>query len=283
METVPIDKLTMDEQNVRGEAWSSDEELIKSIEEHGVNQPILIRPIEGVEGKDYGIVAGSRRYHASIEVGLDKMPVVIKEMEDTQALAASINENKDRKDVSGKQVLYMVKKRLKTLNGSLTTQQKIELLQESVDEGGFGFTPPTARRYIAALNLPKEIQRKYQVTKSDSPRGDSQSQELSIKKAAMVGRELSKSHTAKEQEEVVEEITDMPEKRARDTVKEYKKKGDIDRAKETSKVKRNVSLVVTIKNGVEDKLADACLDRDISKDTLVENILKEWLEKEGYL
>lgn len=71
-------------------------ELSDSIKEHGVIQPILVKPFKD----GYEIVAGERRYRAAMEAGLKQIPVIIKEIsEETQAKIAII-ENLQRKDLN---------------------------------------------------------------------------------------------------------------------------------------------------------------------------------------
>lgn len=71
-------------------------ELAESIKQHGVLQPILLRPMGGI----YQIVAGERRWRAAKMAELSVIPAVIKEMTDAQAAEISLVENLQRKDLS---------------------------------------------------------------------------------------------------------------------------------------------------------------------------------------
>lgn len=71
-------------------------ELADSIKEHGILQPILVRP----HGADYEIVAGERRWRAAQIAGLNLVPVIIKEIDDIQAAEFSLIENLQRDDLS---------------------------------------------------------------------------------------------------------------------------------------------------------------------------------------
>jgi ParB family chromosome partitioning protein len=73
------------------------EELASSIREHGVLQPILVRPIGP---NRYQIVAGERRWRASRLAGLLSIPALIEEIDDETALEISIIENLQREDLS---------------------------------------------------------------------------------------------------------------------------------------------------------------------------------------
>ncbi|MDR1805495.1 MAG: ParB/RepB/Spo0J family partition protein [Clostridium sp.] len=72
-------------------------ELADSIREHGVLQPLLVRP--RAEG-GYRLVAGERRYRAARLAGLEEVPVVIRELDDSQAMAAALIENLQREDLN---------------------------------------------------------------------------------------------------------------------------------------------------------------------------------------
>lgn len=72
-------------------------ELADSIREHGVLQPILLRPIPS---GGYRIVAGERRFRASHLAGLTTIPAVIRELNDQQAMEAALVENLQREDLN---------------------------------------------------------------------------------------------------------------------------------------------------------------------------------------
>ena len=72
-------------------------ELAASIREHGVLQPILVRPLGGGQ---YQLVAGERRWRASKAAGLDTIPALVEELDDDTALEISIIENLQREDLT---------------------------------------------------------------------------------------------------------------------------------------------------------------------------------------
>ena len=76
---------------------SALDELTASIREHGVLQPILVRPIGP---NTYQIVAGERRWRASRQAGLATIPAMIEEIDDDTALEIAIIENLQREDIS---------------------------------------------------------------------------------------------------------------------------------------------------------------------------------------
>ena len=72
-------------------------ELAQSIKEHGVLQPILVRPM--IYG-GYQIVAGERRYRASRLAGLTEIPAIIRELSDSETMQIALIENLQRRDLS---------------------------------------------------------------------------------------------------------------------------------------------------------------------------------------
>ena len=72
-------------------------ELADSIAQHGVLQPLLVRP---VAGGGYQLVAGERRWRASRMAGLTEVPVVIREMTDKEAAELALIENLQREDLN---------------------------------------------------------------------------------------------------------------------------------------------------------------------------------------
>jgi ParB family chromosome partitioning protein len=95
---IPLDRIEPNPQQPRME-FDEDalKELASSIREHGVLQPILVRPIGPAR---YQLVAGERRWRASRAAGLESIPALIEEIDDETALEISIIENLQREDLS---------------------------------------------------------------------------------------------------------------------------------------------------------------------------------------
>lgn len=71
------------------------EELIESIREHGVLQPVLVRPVDA----GFELVAGERRWRAAQAVGLPAVPAVVRELSDRDAAVLALVENLQRADL----------------------------------------------------------------------------------------------------------------------------------------------------------------------------------------
>mgnify|MGYP003974667851 FL=1 len=72
------------------------EELVTSIEEHGVLQPVVVQKADS----GYELIAGERRWRASKKLGLKKIPAVIREVSDAQSLEIAIIENIHRQNLN---------------------------------------------------------------------------------------------------------------------------------------------------------------------------------------
>jgi ParB family chromosome partitioning protein len=76
-------------------------ELAESIKRQGLMQPILVRPVSQSPGKPrYEIIAGERRWHAAKLAGLAEVPVLVREVPDSSALAMALIENIQREDLN---------------------------------------------------------------------------------------------------------------------------------------------------------------------------------------
>jgi ParB/RepB/Spo0J family partition protein len=95
---VPLDHIEANPQQPRlAFDQATLDELAASIREHGVLQPILVRP---VGPNTYQLIAGERRWRASKLAGLESIPALIEEIDDDTALEISIIENLQREDIS---------------------------------------------------------------------------------------------------------------------------------------------------------------------------------------
>ena len=71
-------------------------ELIASIVAQGIIEPLVVRP----RGDRFQIIAGERRYQASVQAGLRELPVVVREVDDTEVIELALIENLQRKDLT---------------------------------------------------------------------------------------------------------------------------------------------------------------------------------------
>ena len=103
---LPLEKLISNPFQVRQdfdspEAVAALEELAADISEHGVLQPILVRPAR--EPGKFEIVAGERRYRAAQIASLKQIPAIVENFSDEEARLVSLTENLQRRDLNFKE------------------------------------------------------------------------------------------------------------------------------------------------------------------------------------
>jgi ParB/RepB/Spo0J family partition protein len=95
---IPIDRIDPNPEQPRLEFDDAAlDELAASIREHGVLQPVLVRPRPG---NRFQLIAGERRWRASRRAGQDAIPALVEDIDDETALEISIIENLQREDLS---------------------------------------------------------------------------------------------------------------------------------------------------------------------------------------
>ena len=128
--------------------------LCESIAQYGVLSPLLARPVE----HGYEIISGHRRRAAALRLGLDKLPVLVRDMTDDEAVILMVDSNIQRENLLPSEKAFAYKMKLEALKhqGKATSRQVVgksesaDLISE--DESG-----RTVQRYIRLTNLAKPI------------------------------------------------------------------------------------------------------------------------------
>lgn len=119
------------------------EELAQSIKAQGVMQPIVVRPI----GKGrYEIIAGERRWRASQQAGLDKIPALVRDIPDQTAIALALIENIQREDLNPIEEAIALQR----------LQQEFELTQQQVAEA-VGKSRTAVTNLLRLISLPEDV------------------------------------------------------------------------------------------------------------------------------
>lgn len=121
-------------------------ELVESIREKGVLQPILVRPAPAAEG-EFQIVAGERRWRAAQRAGVRVMPAVVRELDDLQVLEIAIIENVQRADLTA----------LEEALGYKALIDRFSRTQEAVAQA-VGKSRPYVANALRLLTLPAAVQ-----------------------------------------------------------------------------------------------------------------------------
>ncbi|MFZ0443687.1 MAG: ParB/RepB/Spo0J family partition protein [Bacillus sp. (in: firmicutes)] len=119
------------------------EELKLSIIEHGILQPLIVR--KSIKG--YEIVVGERRYRAAKEANLDKVPVVVRELNEQQMMELAVLENLQREDLTP----------IEEASAYQLLLEKLKLTQEELAKR-LGKSRPHIANHVRLLSLPAKIQ-----------------------------------------------------------------------------------------------------------------------------
>lgn len=122
------------------------EELSKSIKEHGILQPIVVRPVGSGQMGHFEIVAGERRWRAAQSAGLHEVPVLIRNYSNQKTLELSLIENLQRADLNP----------IEEAEGYLRLQTEFKLTQEQIADR-VGKERATVANALRLLRLTPEV------------------------------------------------------------------------------------------------------------------------------
>lgn len=142
--TLPINEIIPNKEQPR-KTFDEEalQELADSIRQHGVLQPLLVRPMTT---GGYQLVAGERRWRASRLAELKEVPVIIKELSDTEAMEIAIIENLQREDLNP----------IEEAEGLQALIDKCDYTQEQVAVS-VGKSRPAIANSLRLLRLPVEV------------------------------------------------------------------------------------------------------------------------------
>ncbi|MDC3414919.1 ParB/RepB/Spo0J family partition protein [Aquibacillus sp. 3ASR75-11] len=118
------------------------EELKESIIQHGILQPLIVR--KSIKG--YEIVVGERRFRAAKEAGLDKVPVVVKELTDEKMMELALLENLQREDLTPIEEAYAYS----------NLMRELKITQEELAKR-LGKSRPHIANIVRLLTLPEQV------------------------------------------------------------------------------------------------------------------------------
>jgi ParB family chromosome partitioning protein len=119
------------------------QELAISIRNQGIIQPLVVRP----KGERFELIAGERRWRAAMKAGLNRVPVVVREASDHDALQLALIENLQREDLNP----------IEEATGYRRLQEEFSWSQEEVAEK-VGKSRPAVANALRLLSLPSEVQ-----------------------------------------------------------------------------------------------------------------------------
>ena len=277
-------KLFVGDSNVR-KTIGDLTELKLSIEEKGILEPLLVRPLKN----RFEIIVGSRRYAAAKALGLKKIPVIISPMSDTEALSTSLVENVQRSDLELEEEAEGVLKLMKLDPKRFANSKSVAKV--------LGRSETAIRELLDAYELTHKLREsgmKIHAARAPPEEQRQSAEAIPLKHTQLVARALKTTEVkrlpAKEFErkvpEIVRAIAPLPEEDARKVVDRFKMfpEKSIQSIKEEALAKQTgVAIKVYFAPRVARALNQAAEERDISEEELVSIAVEEWLVMKGYL
>lgn len=119
------------------------DELLESIRQHGVIQPLIVRTIDG----KFELIAGERRWRACAKLGVETIPVIVREATDRQVLEMALIENLQRQDLNP----------IEEAAGYVRLAREFEMKQEDIAKS-VGKSRTSVANSMRLLDLQKDIQ-----------------------------------------------------------------------------------------------------------------------------
>lgn len=136
--------------------------LIDSIRENGILNPVIVRPDQN---GDYEMISGHRRLHAAGIIGLEKIPAIVKEMSDDEAIIQMVDANIQREEILPSERAFSFKMKMEAMKrqgkkGTLTSGtefQKSEMWSRELIGDEAGMTGRQVTKYIRLTQLIPEL------------------------------------------------------------------------------------------------------------------------------
>ena len=137
------------------------DELVESIEKNGILVPVLVRP--DVDNT-YEMIAGHRRMHAAIKIGLKTIPAIVRDLDDDEAIIVMVDSNIQRKKLLPSEKAFAYKMKLEAMKHRVGRKSKENVSQlgthyraDSELANELGESRNTIRRFIRLTELIPEL------------------------------------------------------------------------------------------------------------------------------
>lgn len=131
--------------------------LIESIKEYGVYTPLMARPLP--DGNGYELISGHRRLAACESLGIEEIPVIVRNMSDDEAVIAMVDANLQRESVLPSEKAFAYKMKLEAVKhqGKTSSQFGTKLRSDTQIGEKFGDSRNQVQRYIRLTHLIPEL------------------------------------------------------------------------------------------------------------------------------
>ena len=195
-------------------------ELAASIKEVGLLQPIIVRPMD----QDYEVVLGERRYRASLQAGLERIPVIVRDYTDDEVVQLNLIENIQRQELSaiekGRVCKYLLENCSEKYPSQTAIAKKIGMSSDAVSLWlrTVEVVPKEAQKYVAPSMVSGQV-----------PDGKidyltavkvGRSVEEPEKRVEVIRKLAEKRLPSKEKAQVIQKLIRQPEKSVEQIIKE---------------------------------------------------------------
>ena len=280
--TVELSKFFVGKTNVRKSPGDVGD-LVDSVKEKGILEPVLARPIGG----RFELIVGSRRFEAAKIAGLKKMPAIVRPMTDEDAIFVSLVENIQRRDIEPEEeydAIVALRKANPRAYGS--SDQVARALGKS-------------RRYVddrmsaveAVRNIRRESRAEISVKQAPLPKERNRGV-LPVKHATFLHRaeeaatvqELPKRERASQLKELAETIAPLPSPEAESVVSHFvmAPQRPVEDIKKEVSYLHAVKLEILLDPRVAAGLRRAAEERNTTKEAVATLAIHSWLRQQKY-
>jgi len=258
---IPTSELVISDRNVRKQEIPPLGDFEESIKEKGILQPVIVREKDG----KFEVIAGQLRVLTAQELGLEKVPAIIKEMDDTEAVTESLIENVTKNELNPDEEAEAVAK----LCEIYKSQRKVaEILGKN-------------ERWIRdRLAIKKLLNTFGEAVPAPLPENATKIAEISRVVTDVWEDEPDKIA------DFVEKVKDEPREKVRKILNHVKlePEKDVDELLEEAKKEgQKLRLFMEFPTAVSRAILKCAGDRGLDREEVISIAVEQWLKKEGYL
>lgn len=256
---LPLEKLDISELNVRRREITADlDELAKSLDRFGLQQPIVVEP----KGERFAIVIGQRRYLAAKQLGWDQMPALVlsQPLKRIQATLFSFSENIQRRDLSAQDKAEACS----YLWGELGS---VRAVAEAL-----GITPQTVRKWLGYAAVPDAVKSLVQPGGLTVQQAIRITQHVDDMPAAIdIALRVAENPVKEDRDRIIESVEELPGRPAETVFR---------RAEEKRKQK-HIHFILTESSA--QAIDEAARDQSTEADEIAMGATIQWLQDNRYL
>jgi len=257
IEEIPLEKIEISRWNVRKtNAKERIDELAKSIDEIGLQQPVVV-----IKKDDrYELLIGQRRFLAFQKLKRKKIPAIVRRVEsNTQAAILSFSENIHRLDLDYNDKMQIAIELLSKLGSETKVAEHL------------GVSAQTVRNWLGFAGVPEEIKKMVRERK------------LGATTAVRITRSIEDKEKAVE---IAKKIKEVPSSTRRKMIIDTAKLNPEKSVKEVMKIsssRRYRRITINLTPEVSDALDKACTDLKSAPEDITVEALEEWLKNRGFI